>query len=234
MCRMIAAPFGIQGRRIIEPFVRMARGENAVHEHNTTHGEFQHPHGWGTVYIERGKIETYRSARPCWEDEELKQFYDRTIIILHARRASRGGVSMDNVHPFHLTHNGRSWYFCHNGTIDDKTIAQYGGETDSERYLGHLLSQLDNERPIESIETAVNTLHNYTSLNAFLTDGNHFYTINRYTTSPRYYTLYFHQDADGPIISSEPLLDIAPTWEPLKNGRIIAYEVHAKKSTLPS
>jgi hypothetical protein len=43
---MIAAPFGVKGETLIEPFVRMARGENALHEHNTVLGEFQHPHGW--------------------------------------------------------------------------------------------------------------------------------------------------------------------------------------------
>ena len=48
MCRMIAAPSGILGEGIIEPFVRMARGKNALHEHNTTLGEFQHPDGWAS------------------------------------------------------------------------------------------------------------------------------------------------------------------------------------------
>ena len=40
MCRMVAAPFGVLGERVIEPFVRMARGENALHEHNEALGEF--------------------------------------------------------------------------------------------------------------------------------------------------------------------------------------------------
>jgi len=55
--------------------------------------------------------------------------------------------------------------------------------------------------------------------------------INRYTKAPRYYTLFLHQGSDGPIIASEPLLDIAATWKPLKNGQIIAYESPAKSRT---
>ena len=63
--------------------------------------------------------------------------------------------------------------------------------------------------PLASIKATVNTLHDYSSLNAFLTDGDKLYVINRYTKAPRYYTLYLHQDANGPIISSELLLDMA-------------------------
>jgi len=226
MCRMIATPRGISGEKIVEPFVRMARGENALHEHNTTLGKFQHPDGWGAVYKEGDSCESHRSVHPCWKDTELESLKDRTVILMHARRASRGTVTLANVHPFHINHNGRSWYFCHNGTIDDEAIAKYHGGTDSERYFRFLLAHLNIDDPLESIEAAVSTLHKYTSLNAFLTNGDHFYIINRFSSSPRYYTLYLHQGKDGPIISSEQLPDVATDWEPLENGRIIAYEAH--------
>jgi len=223
MCRMIAAPVGISGERIIEPFLRMARGENALHEHNSTLGEFDHPDGWGVVYKEEDSCEHYRSARACWDDREIEALKDRTILLMHARRASRGTVNVGNVHPSNIKRNGRSWYFCHNGTIDDPAIAKYRGETDSERYFRFLLDHLDMNDRLASIETAVNQLRNYTSLNAFLTDGDHFYVINRFSTSPRYYTLYLQNGDDGPIISSEPLADLGKDWQPLEHGSIISY-----------
>ena len=230
MCRMIAAPFGIEGDGIVESFVHMAHGENALHEHNTTLGEFDHPDGWGVVYNKGGSYKAHRSVQPCWEDKGLERFKDRTIILMHARHASRGEVNLANVHPFHIENEGRSWYFCHNGTIYDPAIAGYNGGTDSERYFRFLLDHLDMNDPLASIEEVVNNLHHYTSLNAFLTDGDHFYIINCFSSSPRYYTLYLHQSDDGPIISSEPLPDVAADWEPLENGRIIAYDARAKKS----
>jgi predicted glutamine amidotransferase len=231
---MIAAPFGVRGDRIIEPFVRMARGENALHEHNTALGEFQHPDGWGAVYKAGEVYKTHRSARPCWEDKGLEGLKDRAIILMHARRASRGQVNLANVHPFHIKHNGRSWYFGHNGTIDDPAITKYRGGTDSKRYFRYLLAHLDMSDPLESIKTAVNSLYDYTSLNAFLTDCDQFYVINRYSTSPRYYRLYLHQSDDGPIISSEPLFDMAAIWEPLKNGQIIAFQNRNMRSAVIS
>jgi len=99
-------------------------------EHNTTLGEFNHPDGWGAVYKERGSFELYCSVRPCWQDNGIKRLKERKIILMHARRASLGQVSLGNVHPFTLEHNGKSLYFCHNGTIDDPAIAGYAGETD--------------------------------------------------------------------------------------------------------
>jgi len=192
-------------------------------EHNTTLSEFNHPGGWGAVYKERGSFELYRSVRPCWQDNGIKRLKERKIILMHARRASLGQVSLGNVHPFTLEHNGKSLYFCHNGTIDHPAIAGYTGETDSERYFRFLLHRLDMNDPLASIKAAVNTLHDYSSLNAFLTNGDKLYVINRYTKAPRYYTLYLQQDANGPIILSEPLLDVATDWEPLENGQIIAF-----------
>lgn len=234
MCRMIAAPCGVRGDRIIESFVRMARGENALHEHNTTFGKFQHPDGWGNVYKAGKAYKAHRSARPCWKDKGLEGLKDRSLILVHARRASRGEVSLANVHPFNVKHNGKSWYFCHNGTIDDPAVADYNGGTDSERYFRFLLDHLDMNDPLVSIGVALKQLQDYTSLNAFLTDGDQFYVINRYSTSPRYYTLYLHQSEHGPIISSEPLPDVATDWEPLKNGQIIAFQDSSMRSALIS
>ena len=128
-------------------------------EHNTTLGEFNHPDGWGAVYKEKGSFESYRSVHPCWEDNDLARLKERTIILMHARRASRGQVSLRNVHPFTLEHNGKSWYFCHNGTIDDLAIAGCARETDSERYFRFLLHYLDMNDPLASIKATVNTLH---------------------------------------------------------------------------
>jgi len=56
--------------------------------------------------------------------------------------------------------------------------------------------------------------------------------INRCTKAPRYYTLFLYQGSDGPISSSELLLNVATDWEPLENGQIIAYEAPAKSRTL--
>lgn len=226
MCRMIAAPFGVKGETLIEPFVRMAQGENALHEHNRTLGEFRHGDGWGVVYAEGGTYHSYRSLKPCWDDPTLEQLRDRTILLLHARRASRGNVTLENVHPFQHTHNAQTWYFCHNGTIKDhmEQSPEMKGDTDSERYFHLLLNHLNESHSVASIDRTLSSLKSYTSLNAFLLNENRFYAINRFSKSPLYYTLYFHQGEEDSLLSSEPLLDVALDWNPLANRTVMIFD----------
>ncbi len=226
MCRMIAAPFGVKGETLIEPFVRMARGENALHEHNQSLGKFRHGDGWGVVYAEGGTYHSYRSLKPCWDDPTLEQLRDRTVLLLHARRASRGNVTLENVHPFQHTHNAQTWYFCHNGTIKDhmERSPEMGGDTDSERYFHLLLNHLDESHPVASIDRTLSSLKNYTSLNSFLLNENRFYAINRFSKSPLYYTLHLHQGEEGALLSSEPLLDVALDWNPLTNRTVMIFD----------
>lgn len=40
-------------------------------------------------------------------------------VLAHARKSSRGGNNIENTHPFKITHNNRTMYFCHNGTIEN-------------------------------------------------------------------------------------------------------------------
>ncbi len=226
MCRMIAAPFGVKGETLIEPFVRMARGENALHEHNQSFGEFRHGDGWGVVYAEGGTYHSYRSLKPCWDDLTLQQFKNRIITLLHARRASRGNVTLENVHPFQHTHNAQTWYFCHNGTIKDhmERSPEMEGDTDSERYFHLLLNHLDESHLSESIDSVLSSLKSYTSLNAFLLNENRFYAINRFSKSPLYYTLHLHQGEERTLLSSEPLLDVALDWNPLTNRTVMIFD----------
>jgi len=46
---MIAAPLGISGHLLIDPFLRMAQGLNTLSELNQTLGNYTHGHGWGAV-----------------------------------------------------------------------------------------------------------------------------------------------------------------------------------------
>jgi predicted glutamine amidotransferase len=135
-------------------------------------------------------------------------------------------VTPENVHSFQHTHNAQIWHFCHNGTIKDpiKRSPEMKGDTDSERYFHLLLNHLDENHLRESIDRALSSLKNYTSLNAFLLNENRFYAINRFSKSLLYYTLHLHQGEEGALLSSEPLLDVALDWNPLTNGTVMIFD----------
>ncbi len=220
MCRMIASLSGVLGDEVIAPFSRMAQGMNAFHELNQSLGKFAHPDGWGAVYKEDDKLRVYHNIARFWSDPNTEVLHGTKVYLLHARRASRGATALNNVHPFSMIRAGETWYFCHNGTIDDPVIEKYPYDSDSARYFHYLLDRFDARDPEGSLSRAVAKITEYTAVNAFLFTAGRLCVINRYKKYPRYYTMY----RAGPLFSSEPLFELASDWAPLENGTIICLE----------
>ena len=113
---MITAPLGLPGSLLVDPFLRMAQGRNTLSERNTKLGEITHGDGWGSVCEHGGKLSVRRSTRASWDDPEIETLRKQNVFLLHARRASKGSVILDNVHPFEQEIDGARWFFCHSGT----------------------------------------------------------------------------------------------------------------------
>jgi len=219
---MILAPDGIPGERLIEPFLRMAQGRNARHELYLRPGHFQHPDGWGAVIEDGGRLLRVRSTSPCWEGKALETLAGRRVFLLHARRASVGGLGIQNVHPFERDARDRRWFFCHNGTIRGPLPRPSGaeGDTDSEAYFGVLLDALGRPAAAEALALAVSSLEDYTALNAFLLSKAAAFVICAWRDLETYYTLHACDTPDGPVFSSEPLAEFGTSWQALACGEI--------------
>ncbi len=167
MCRMMAAPSGIPGRVVADAFLRMARGENALNERNTSLGLVKHGDGWGAVLETGGRTIRVRSPRPCWDDPAFAQVQSTSVRLLHARLASSAGRGEVHAHPFSTEIDGETWTFCHNGTIRD--LPDDGsGATDSERFFRRLAPMLASTDPVTAFETVAAPLRDVTSLNSLL------------------------------------------------------------------
>jgi len=215
MCRMIAAPMGLPGRVLLDPFVRMAQGRNALNEHNTAPGVWRHPHGWGAVFEDDGDDRLRRSVEVCWEDAALGSLADRRLYLLHARRASRGKVTLKNTHPFEASARGDRWFFCHNGTVRDLSS---GGRSDSQEVFDRLLPYVTEDRILNGFREVYGEFDDFTGLNSFLFGPNELWVVCSYTKNPNYYTLIL---SDGPIVSSEPLHEFASSRRALPNGAVL-------------
>ena len=114
---------------------------------------YAHGHGWG--------VADYPDSLPMIEKQTWAAFhgehfarkaarvYAKTVVA-HVRRATVGGTSIENTHPFH---HGK-WIFAHNGTvpnfdqvrmkmldhIDPLHRVEIMGTTDSEHVFRYLLS----------------------------------------------------------------------------------------------
>ena len=123
----------------------------------------EHPDGWGVAWYVGGAPRVVRSLEAAHADESFVDAFEAVeseAVIAHVRKASVGGIALENTHPFE---HGR-WVFVHNGTIPDWDRAQplieaglepslrrgLRGETDSERCFALFLTRLARRCDLEA------------------------------------------------------------------------------------
>ncbi len=115
-----------------------------------------HSDGWGITFYEGKGFRTFKDPNPSCNSKiaELVQNYPikSCAVISHIRQANRGGVNLENTHPFTRELWGKYWTFAHNGQLTDYESLETGrhrpvGKTDSELAFCWLLNQLEERYP---------------------------------------------------------------------------------------
>ncbi len=115
-----------------------------------------HRDGWGITFYEGKGFRTFKDPQPSCKSKiaELVQAYPikSCAVISHIRQANRGGVSLENTHPFTRELWGQFWTFAHNGQLtgyENLYTANHRpvGKTDSELAFCWLLKKLDDRYP---------------------------------------------------------------------------------------
>ncbi|MGF1716366.1 class II glutamine amidotransferase [Photobacterium chitinilyticum] len=115
-----------------------------------------HRDGWGITFYEGRGFRTFKDPNPSCRSRiaELVQEYPikSCAVVSHIRQANRGGVSLENTHPFTRELWGRYWTFAHNGQLTGYEQLDTGrfrpvGDTDSEIAFCWLLNQLEAKFP---------------------------------------------------------------------------------------
>lgn len=111
----------------------------------------EHKDGFGIAFFEDPGLRLFvdhRSARQSPVAEMVKHYPIRSSnVIAHIRKATQGGVALQNTHPFQRELWGRYWAFAHNGNLLDFAPRLHGafrpvGDTDSERAFCWLMQEL--------------------------------------------------------------------------------------------
>jgi glutamine amidotransferase len=132
----------------------LVKAQNALMEQSKSDMQgYAHGHGWGVADYPDGVPIIEKQIWAAFHGEHFAKkaarVYARTVVA-HVRRATVGGTSIENTHPFH---HGR-WIFAHNGTvpnfdqvrflmldhIDPLHRSEITGTTDSEHIFRYLLS----------------------------------------------------------------------------------------------
>jgi predicted glutamine amidotransferase len=110
-----------------------------------------HADGWGIAFFEGQGVRhmvDHQSAATSPVAELVRRYpIKSTNVISHIRKATQGGVSLENCHPFVRELWGRYWVFAHNGHLANYSPHLHGGfrpvgQTDSERAFCWLMQEL--------------------------------------------------------------------------------------------
>jgi len=145
----------------------------------------QHDSGWGMAVYERaegGQPTLVRFPRAAHEDEgfERSTHLRGRIFNVHVRRATLGGLTLANTHPFRLG----NYTFAHNGTVIsyprliEPGMCPPAGETDSEAVFNYLMRYFDPGEVAGSLRRAMSAVvarSVFSGLNFLFSDGERLY-----------------------------------------------------------
>jgi predicted glutamine amidotransferase len=145
------------------------------------HQSEEHDSGWGMSVYKRADGEEPRCLRfpeAAFEDDEFVEATELRgrIFSVHVRRATMGGLTPENTHPFCLG----PYSFCHNGTIVrypkllEPDVMKPKGQTDSEAFFNFLMRDFDDGDPRRCLRQAVRTVIErtpFSGINFLFSDG---------------------------------------------------------------
>lgn len=154
-------------------------------ENPLIHQSEKHDSGWGmAVYarIDGGEPRSVRFPEAAYADGDFRgaTAMRGRIFNVHVRRATMGGLRMENTHPFCLG----DYSFSHNGTILDfprltgTGVRPAMGDTDSEHLFNFLIRDLDPADVPGSLRRTVTTVidrSEFSGLNLLFSDGERLY-----------------------------------------------------------
>ncbi|WP_233858681.1 class II glutamine amidotransferase [Paraburkholderia sp. HD33-4] len=110
-----------------------------------------HIDGWGVAFYEDRACRVFVDERPAYRSpvaEFLKSYPIKSRnVVAHIRKATQGGASVENCHPFMRELRGQQWVFAHNGDLEAFGELEPGlfapvGSTDSEAAFCLIMNRL--------------------------------------------------------------------------------------------
>jgi predicted glutamine amidotransferase len=173
MCRL----FGAAANAPVDISFELLGAENPLVEQSE-----EHDSGWGVAYYRDGRPHVQRFPHAAHGDTSFHEVAEAisTLFVVHVRRATLGGLKLENTHPF----SSDAYTYCHNGTIlRSSALLELSdrsprGETDSERFFNALMTGFEADDVIGSLRRTVEEVCNrcsFSALNFLFCDGRYLY-----------------------------------------------------------
>jgi glutamine amidotransferase len=200
----------------------LVEAENPLIRQSETHDS-----GWGMAVYRRpdgADADCVRFPEAAYTDGDFIRATEMRgrIFNVHVRRATMGGLSDANTHPFCMG----NYSFCHNGTvIDFHRLVEPGvrpakGDTDSEHLFNYLLRDLDPARVVEGLRHMVRTAIErsaFSGLNFLFSDGERLYAYRL-----GIFELHWQAQPGRLLVASERLTDDA--WHSVQQDVLLVLD----------
>lgn len=186
-----------------------------------------HDSGWGVaaygdVGMDIAQIERFPSAAHSDGRFEAATNLRGRIFNVHVRRATLGGLSPENTHPFEFG----PYTFAHNGTILGfrsllrPAMGLPRGQTDSECFFMRLMHDFDPADPVRSLRSTVAAIvagHTFSGLNFVFSDG-----IKLYAYKLGIFELAWTTRRGVALVASEALTE--ERWHPVQQDVLLTLD----------
>ncbi len=234
MCRL----FGAAASAPVDVSFELLHSDNSVLRQSE-----QHDSGWGSAYYSDGEPDIRRFPLAAHADESFDEVTGgrARLIMVHVRRATIGGLKLENTHPFSRGPNT----YCHNGTIlkaaqlEPLADRPPAGDTDSERFFNMLMTGFDPDDVVGSLRRVVEAVCErcgFSALNFLFCDGRRLYAY-RFGIYRLYWLVrnldldadtrtHYHLHLERPsgehlaLVASEQLTDDEP-WEEFAQDELL-------------
>jgi predicted glutamine amidotransferase len=189
-----------------------------------------HDSGWGVaaykdVGVEAPVVERFAHAANTDSRFNAATELRGRIFNAHVRRATLGGLSPENTHPFEFG----PYSFAHNGTIMGPrgllrpAIDGPLGDTDSECFFLRLVNDFDPADPVRSLRSTVAAVvagHVFSGVNFVFSDG-----IKLYAYKLGIFDLCWTTRRGVAMVASEPLTK--ETWHTVQQDVLLTLDPEA-------
>jgi predicted glutamine amidotransferase len=188
----------------------------------------EHDSGWGMSVYKRADGEEpdcVRFPEAAFEDDdfvEATQMRGR-IFNVHVRRATMGGLTLENTHPFCLG----PYSFCHNGTIVrypkllEPDVMKPKGQTDSEAFFNFLMRDFDDAAPERCLRNAVRRMIEcspFSGINFLFSDG-----AKLYAYKLGIFELHW-ASRDGSLVVSSERITTSDAWHSVHDDVLLVVD----------
>ncbi len=198
----------------------------------------EHKDGFGIAFFEGRGLRHFidcQSARSSPVAELVRRYPIRSeVVVAHIRKATQGGVALQNTHPFVRELWGRYWVCAHNGNLEGFAPRLHAafrpvGDTDSERAFCWLMQELAKAHAgVPSVDELGRTLREllpqvarHGSFNLLLSNGQ---ALWAYATTRLHALQRQHPFGAATLADDDLAVDFAALTRPTDRVAIVATE----------